>query len=166
MRFLPTESITYKTKLKEEEIFRRLSELIEPEKAFRFGIFGRGSTKPYEGRISSRKFDIKRIINYRNSFLPRINGIVEKDYDGINIKVKMRLHTFVIVFMCCWWGVAGFACIAFLKQSLGTSDFSPATLIPFCMLLFAYLLTMGAFKVESNKSKMDLQKIFEADIIE
>jgi hypothetical protein len=39
-------------------------------------------------------------------------------------------------------------------------------MIPFGMLIFAYALTMGAFKYESNKSKKDLQTIFEADIIE
>jgi hypothetical protein len=166
MKFLPTENITYKTKLKEEEIVGRLSDLIEPEKAFRFRIFSSGLTKPYEGQIKGGTFDIKRIIGYRNSFLPRINGIIEKDDDGIRIKVKMRLHIFIIVFLCFWCGVVGLACVAILTLSFGDSEFNPATFIPFGMLLFAYGLTMGAFKFESNKSKKDLQRIFEAEIIE
>jgi len=165
MKFLPTENITYKTKLKEEQIMGRLSDLIEPEKTFRFGIFSSGSTKSYEGQINAGTFDIKRIIGYRNSFLPRINGIIEKDYDGINIKVKMRLPVFVIVFLCFWCGGVGLACIVILTQSFGNSEFNPATLIPFGMLLFVYGLTMVAFKFESNKSKRDFQRIFEADII-
>lgn len=100
MKFLPTENITYKTRLKEDEIIRRLSDCIEPEKTFRFGIFSSGSTKSYEGKINGQTFNIKRIISYRNSFLPRINGVIERDFDGLTIKVKMRLHTFVIVFLC------------------------------------------------------------------
>lgn len=166
MKFLPIENITYKTKLKEAEIFGRLSDLIEPEKTFRLGFFSSGPTKPYEGRINGSTFDIRRIISYRNSFLPRINGIIEKDYDGINIKVKMRLHIVVIIFLCFWCGGVGLACIAVLTQFFGQSDFNPATLIPFGMLLFVYVLTMAAFKYESNKSKKDLQRIFEAEIIE
>jgi hypothetical protein len=34
------------------------------------------------------------------------------------------------------------------------------------MLIFVYALTMGGFKFESNKSKKDLQTMFEADIME
>jgi hypothetical protein len=38
-------------------------------------------------------------------------------------------------------------------------------LIPVGLLLFVYALTMGGFKFESNKSKKDLQELFEAEII-
>lgn len=166
MKYLPTESITYKTKLKEDEILKRLSELIEPEKTFRFGVFGSRSTKPYEGRITGTTFDIRRIINYRNSFLPKITGVIEKDYDGININVKMKLHTFVIVFLWFFCGGVGIACIAILTKAIRNAEISPAVLAPFVILLFTYGLTMGAFKFESNISKKDLQKVFEADIVE
>jgi hypothetical protein len=39
-------------------------------------------------------------------------------------------------------------------------------MIPFGMLIFAYVITMGGFKFESNKSKKDLQALLEAEIIE
>ena len=59
-----------------------------------------------------------------------------------------------------------YLCVVFLTQALNNSDSNPAVFIPFGMLLFVYLLTMGGFKFESNKSKKDLQTIFEAEIIE
>ncbi len=152
--------------MKAEEIIRRLSDNIEPEKTFRFSVFGSGSTKSYEGQINGQTFSIKRIIGYRNSFLPNINGNMERDFNGMIIKVKMRLHIAVLIFLCIWCGGVGLACIAFLTQALGNSEFSFAAIIPFGMLLFAYALTMGGFKYESNKSKKDLQAMFEADIIE
>lgn len=166
MKFLPTENITYKSRLNEEEIVKRLSDFIEPEKTFRFGVFSKSSTKSYEGQIYGSNFEIKRIIGYRNSFLPRINGSIEKNFDGTTIKVKMRLHILVIVFLCIWCGGVGIACIASLSLTFGIVKFDPMSLIPFGMLIFVYLLTMGGFKFESSKAKQDLQGIFEAEIIE
>lgn len=84
----------------------------------------------------------------------------------MKIKVKMRLPIFVIVFLCLWCGGVGFICIVLLTQNFGNLNFKLVTLIPIGMLLFAYLLTLGGFKFESNKSKKELQTIFEADIIE
>ena len=165
MKFLPTECFTYKTRLKESEIISRLSDHIEPEKTFRFGIFGSGSTKNYEGQINGQTFYIKRIISYRNSFLPRIYGIIERDLDGSIIKVKMKLHVVVKVFLCIWFGGVGLGCVAFLIQAFNKSAFDPMTLIPFGMLIFAYGLTMGGFKYESIKSNKFLQAIFEAETI-
>jgi hypothetical protein len=166
MKYLPTENITFKTELTEKEIINRLSDLIQPAKTFRFGIFSPSSSKSYEGLINGQTFDIKRIISYRNSFLPRINGIIERDVDGSRIKVKMRLHTFVTVFLCIWCGGAGFACVAFLSQAFRNSKFNPGALIPLGMLIFVYGLVMAGFKYESSKSKQYLRSIFEADVIE
>ncbi len=166
MKFLPTENIVYKTRLKEEEIIRRLSDYVEPEKIPGLDAFNSGSTKSYIGQINGQTFNIKRIISYRNSFLPSINGIIEKDIDGLRIKVKMRLHIFVIVLLCIWCGGVGLGILSFMTQAFSNSKLNPESIIPFGMLIFAYALTMGAFKYESTKSKKDLQKIFEADIIE
>ena len=166
MKFLPTENITYKTKLKENEIVDRLSNIIEPEKTFRFEIFGNSSTKLYEGKINNLTFDIKRIITYRNSFIPRISGVINHDFDGTTIKVKMRLHIFVIIFICIWSSGVGLGCLAVLTSLLADGTFHPATIIPFGMLIFMYVLTMGAFKYESNISKKGLQELFDAEIVE
>lgn len=163
MKYLPIENITYKTRLKEEEVLKRLADSIEPEK-IRFGLFDSSATKPYEGQIDGASFRIKRIIRYRNSFLPRISGTIVKDFDGTTINVKMKLHPLVMVFICFWCGSVGLAGITIMAISLRNASYEPASLIPFGMFIFAYGLTMGCFKYESNKSKSDLQTILEADI--
>ena len=166
MKYLPAENIVYKTKLKEREVINRLSNYIDEEKLIRFGLFGSSISKAYEGEISKESFDIKRIIGYRNSFLPRINGIIEKDFDGTVIKVKMRLHILVVVFLCIWCGGVGLAFFSFLYVSLNSNNLEGTALIPFGMLIFVYILTMGGFKYESRMSIKDLQTLFEAEIIE
>jgi len=165
MKYLPFENITYKTKLDSEEIVNKLIEVTEPKKTFRTkGIFGNGNHKPYEGSINGTSFTINRIIGYRNSFLPRINGIIERDSNGTKIKVKMRLHIFVIVFICIWFGGVGIGGIAVLASLFTNESFEPMALIPFGMLLFGYALVTGGFKVESIKSKKYLAQLFEAKI--
>ena len=155
---LPFENITYKTKLSSEETLNKLSEIIEPKKTFRMtGIFGSSNHKPYEGSIYRNTFNINRIISYRNSFLPRIHGKVEKDFNSTKINVKMRLHTGVIIFMFIWCGlVGGIGCLIAASTFLNSEHFEPAALIPFGMLIFAYAMTTGGFKYESAKSKKDL----------
>lgn len=163
MNFLPLEKITYKTRLNEEEIIKRLSEIVEPKRIIRLGILGNRSSKTYEGVINENEFEIQRIISYRNSFLPIIKGTIEKEFDGIAIHVKMRLNMFVFVFLCIWCGGVLLGALALLTQAFNNSKLGLFSLIPFGMLLFAYLLTMVAFKYESNKSKKDLQTLFEID---
>lgn len=166
MNYLPAEDIIFKSKLKYTELIQRLEDSIEPVKVFRFGLFNRPETKPYQGKIEGLSFNISRIINYRNSFLPRISGSIENTFDGSLIKVKMRLHVAVIVFLCIWGGIMGIVCTVFLTQSLGGTDFDPMILIPFGMLLVFYVVIMLAFKFESKQSKAYLQSLFEAQIIE
>lgn len=166
MKYLPAEYITYKTKLTATEVLQRLEDSIEPVKVLRLGLFNRSETKPYQGKVAGSTFNISRIITYRNSFLPMINGNIENTFDGSLIKVKMRLHVAVIVFLCIWCGIMGLVGIAFLSQSFGSKNFDPMILIPFGMLLFVYTMTMLAFKYESRQSKTDLQSLFEAEMME
>lgn len=167
MKFFPSEKITYKTKLKEDEIVNRLSQIMEPEKRIRLHLFQKGDSKSYEGKMVGRIFKMTRIIRYRNSFLPIINGTIIPDFDGTTIEVKMRLHPFVAVFIGIWMGGVFLACLLMLIEILRTfqtKGFQPMLLIPFGMLLFGYVLTMAGFTYESKKTKKDLQRIFEAEI--
>ena len=163
MKYLPFENITYKTQLDPEEILKRLSEITEPKKTIRMkGIFGNNDHKPYEGRISKNTFSINRIIDYRNSFLPTIKGIIEKDMKGTKVTVKMRLHEIAMVFMFIWFGIVGIASLFFLASMYNNQDFEPLILIPFGMLILGYVLVTGGFKYESVKSKKYLAQLFEA----
>tara|TARA_Y100001934_G_C11866151_1_gene546528 strand:+ start:24 stop:533 length:510 start_codon:yes stop_codon:yes gene_type:complete len=167
MKYLPFDNITYRTKLDLDEIQKRINEVIEPKKTFRMtGIFGSNNHKPYEGCVNGNSFSLTRIIGYRNSFLPRINGEIEKDFNGSKINVKMRLHVFVIVFMFIWLGGVGIGCLAVLATGFkfGSQSFEPMSLIPFGMLIFGYALVTGGFKYESIKSKKYLAQLFEAEI--
>jgi hypothetical protein len=165
MPWLPFENITYRTKLSPEEVLYRLEQVMQPSKPFHIiGLFRRSEAHQYEGSFNENSFNIIRLIAYRNSFLPRIKGVIKKDISGTLIEVNMRLHPFVLAFLCIWMGGVTLACLSILPTLFSGKDVGSTMFIPFAMLLFAYLLSTGAFKVESGKSKKDLAKLFDASI--
>ena len=100
MKYLPFEKYTYATSLNEEEVLRRISKNIEQEQTFRFSWGNR--EKLYEGGIKGNVFRMKRIIGYRNSFLPVLIATIESKGERSILKVKMRLIHFVLGFMIFW----------------------------------------------------------------
>lgn len=164
MKYLPAEDLTFQSKLKEAELLQRLKDNVEPVR-IRFWLFTRRETKPYQGKVVGSTFNISRIISYRNSFLPRISGSIENTFSGSLIRVKMKLHIAVIIFLCIWCGIMGTVGFVFLSPTFGSTDFDPMTLIPLGMLVVFYVVVMLAFKYESKISIADLQSLFEAEII-
>ncbi|WP_312287182.1 hypothetical protein [Chryseobacterium gleum] len=158
MKYLPFERITYRTNLSEQEVFTRLSGFVEPKK---FGL-GRNYTKDYEGSANNNGFEISRVIQYRNSFLPQINGKIQNENNGTQIQVTMSLHAFVLVFLLFWCSIAVgiFIMIGSTEKKMSVEFF-----MPLLMLLFVYILTMTGFKTESKKSKEYLRRSFEAEIV-
>lgn len=145
----PTENIVYITKLSHNEVITKLFE------SSRYEEFGEGYT--------NNTFNVKRCINYRNSFLPLIRGRFSESIDGTIVEVRMRPNMFTVIFMLIWFCGVLLGCI-FSLQAAMNDRFDVFFLIPFGMALFGIILYYGAFKYESLKSKKDLQQIFEAEI--
>lgn len=147
MTFLPFETIVIETSLTKEETISNLMKNIEPETTFRFQ--NKSDTKDFEGRLNGNEFEIKRIISYRNSFLPIIRGKIETFGTGTQITINMRLHVAVMIFMAVWFGFVGLFFIA----SLSSAGISETLLYPLGMLIFGYALTMGGYLFESYRTK-------------
>lgn len=161
MKYLPYEDITYKTNLSEQEVLTRLSGFVEPKK---FGL-GRNYIKEYEGSIDNNSFEISRVIQYRNSFLPQINGRIQNGNDGVKIQLTMSLHAFVSFFLIVWCSFALIFFIGVSIKAIREKEISVELFLPLCMLLFVYALTMVGFKSESKKSKEYFRRSFEAEIM-
>ena len=97
MIFLPYENITYYSSENSEQILVELRKRTEPRKLIRFGPnFGETHSFLFEGIVDKNTFDISPILNYRNSFLPQIQGIVENKLTGSIIRVKMKLNILML----------------------------------------------------------------------
>ncbi|MFN8283873.1 MAG: hypothetical protein U0U67_11705 [Chitinophagales bacterium] len=172
MKYFPYENYSVKTNLSVDQIVGRLHAVIETEEQPQFPFYKRKTAKPYYGVIDGNTFKITRIINYRNSFLPQITGTIEENYKDNSVHIKMKLHTFVIIFMLFWLGFVFTICTGIIYAMINHLDhdtekfnffnFFP-TLIPFGMLIFGYLLMTLPFKYESKKAKEFLNTVLEAD---
>ena len=58
----------------------------------------------YVGNVSETGFKIRRVISYRNSFLPVIGGSIMPRAYGSSVQVSMRMNWFTIMFMLIWMG--------------------------------------------------------------
>ena len=124
MNLVPVEKIKLATKLSKQEIYKRLEENIEQEKSFSFILQNSTYSKPYVGKVVADTFDIKRAIDYRNSFLPQIHGQLFEDFEGMKILIKMSLQPLVVAFMSFWCGIAFLGSIITSVQ-LFRKPFSP-----------------------------------------
>jgi hypothetical protein len=168
-KYLPFENHLFTTTLSTLEVLHRIKENIEPNQGFILASSKRRYSKPYTGQINGLTFSMTRNINYRNSFIPVITGQLITYSNQTEVKVKMRLNTFVLVFITFWLGTVGLVCLGEIitgllrfKQILFTG-FSPALIMPFIMFTFGYLLVILAFKAESKKSMKFLEELFNTE---
>ncbi len=162
-KLFPSENIVYKTPITIESALSKLSENVGTEKEFIAGYFKNTFGKQYVGKIFRNKFDIKRAIRNRNSFLPQIKGEVYDENYTTKIKIELALPKTVIIFMLIWLGGMFFGGILMLSV-LNSEKFGLFNILPFVMIAFGIFIPRIVFKNESKKSKNDLLRIFEAEI--
>ncbi len=162
---IPHEKLTINTSLHTTEALQKLQAVIEPKRTIRWGY---SKHKPYEGVIEGLHFTVSRILGYRNSFLPIIQGEIKPELNGCSIHISMSLHSWVKVFMVVWLGFVFLACLlslslffGFATQYGGQTPNPPVLiLIPFGMFVLGYGLMVGGFKYEVAKSKVFFSDLF------
>jgi hypothetical protein len=158
---LPYKQLVFESHLSRGAIIRRLRVEVA-NRRLGWGIFER-RTEKFEGEVSETGFKISRIIRYRNSFLPIVQGQFSPLIKGVRIEVRMRLHVAVLIFSILWLSFVGVSAVTVISQIISTGKFEGGMLIPLGMLLFYYLLVTIGFGIEANKASKLLRDIFEAD---
>ncbi|HAL82093.1 MAG TPA: hypothetical protein DCO83_07545 [Mucilaginibacter sp.] len=166
MKFLPYENFYIITRLRPDEAESRLQQEVSPGNGSFFNFFRSTFTTYFEGYAVNGRFEFKRNINYRNSFLPQIKGTIENGPGGSRVHVKMNMLVFVTIFMCFWLGATGLAAIALITRQFERGQLTAADFVVFIMFLFGYGLTMGSFKFESLKAKSYLVELLDGEIDE
>lgn len=153
MKLIPHDKFIIETFSAPEDVLQRINENTEPKK-----LFSLSSSKYFNGSVSGSGFEVSKNISYRNSFLPVVEGNVETSEKGSNVKITMRLNSFVFFFMCIWFFFVGIGCVAVVSNLDG---FSMHALIPFGMLVFGIVLVSGGFWFEASKQKVKLIELIK-----
>lgn len=155
MPLLPYERFIIETPLLPARAAQALADNVEPRRLLRFG---RGE-KAFEGEVADNGFSIQRVIGYRNSFLPRIQGTFERSPNGTRVSGTMKLHPLALAFMVVWMGAVAIAAFVILSASLVGHEFEPAALVPVGMFFFGWAMTSGAFTIEARIAQRRLAEI-------
>jgi hypothetical protein len=73
MWLLPYRSFTIESPLEPSAARARLNDAIQPTRWFRSSP----ATAPFEGVLDGTRFQLQRVIRYRNSFLPVVKGVLQ-----------------------------------------------------------------------------------------
>lgn len=133
--------------------------------AWKFTLWG-GQPETFLGRVDAYGFELRRNIRYRNSFLPQVRGEFEAAGAKTLIKLRLRLHPVVLIFMCIWMSGVGMALISTAYASIKLHRWNPVLWVPCAMFLFGYLLTMGGFLYERGRTLDALKQVLSAERIE
>jgi len=158
---LPYQKLVIEVPYSREELTRRLGREVTDRK--RGWGWSEKRAELFEGVVSDEGFQIKRIIDYRNSFLPVIQGRFYPHVKGVRVEITMRLHVAVLVFSVVWLNMVGIGVVGVATHILTTRSVDAVTLIPFGMLLFFYLMVTIGFGVEAKKASKLLNSLFEAE---
>ncbi|ESU20962.1 hypothetical protein FCR2A7T_07340 [Flavobacterium cauense R2A-7] len=164
MKILPIEKLTLVSNLSKSEVLEELSSNTRPTQSLSFGSPKVENAKLFHGTIYEDSFNIKRVIDYRNSFLPEVNGKVIEKTNGTEIEIELKPVSLVMAFMIIWLGGVSFAFITALIGAITGESPLQISLIPLGMLLIGFGMLKFGFSTETEKTKNNIIKILKAKV--
>jgi hypothetical protein len=158
MMLLPYRRFEVTSPLSAANAIERLRESVEPKRWMRVSR----DHRVFEGTIDGMQFDVRRIIHYRNSFIPLIRGRIEPAPSGSRLTGTMRIHPVVGAFMVLWLAIVVFIGVPILVGSLSDHWFNPVALVPLIMLAAGITLPFVGFSVEARKGLREMAAIVDA----
>lgn len=157
MTFLPYETVVLETTLPKEEVIARLTREIAPKS---FAFWKKSGDQAFRGSLNGNEFEITRIIGYRNSFLPLVNGHIQASENGTRIALQIRLPPSTLIALA----IFIFLALASFVGSILSSE-SSGHLQEVLLPLFLYGMTMGGYWFEAGRAKSLLRDITDGDIV-
>lgn len=163
MKLLPRDRFSIQTLQPLPVVIEKLEPHIEAPR-IRWGFSRKHAL--YTGTISSSGFTIRRIIHYRNSFLPRIQGQFEPSAQGTIVHITMGLHPLVIAFLLVWGSLWYTTAIPITLSGFMTGDvLLEMSVLALGAPLAAILIFWLAFWAEAKRSRRELTEIIQGQFL-
>lgn len=156
VKFLPYETIQLTIEDPVGTVRERLATQVEPFKLIRWGR----DHLPYMGQVLDARFEVRRIIHYRNSFLPQITGQFTPIESGTVVKMTFQLNPLVIAFLAVWCGLwfMGAVPLSWFAAITGETHWALALLLTVMPMVVLGAFSV-AFRYEVNRSCQELSDI-------
>ncbi len=161
MKIIPYEKTTLTTHLSKQEVIDLVQSNTEPLQIFRILPPKQGEHKTFQGTVHNNHFQIQRVIRYRNSFLPQIQGFIRENLGNTEIQLIFKLNIFARIFLIFWFTGIGLILAAMIYGALFLDTDPIFILAPLGFLLFAVLLMVFGFNPEKEKARKELMAILK-----
>ncbi|MGD1938936.1 MAG: hypothetical protein ACFCA4_15490 [Cyanophyceae cyanobacterium] len=158
IKILPSRRLELVVPASPTQVAQRLEGAIAPHPSGLAAL--RRVTKPFLGRSSDNGFEIRRRIDYRNSFIPIVTGQYAAIAQGTRITITMQIHPAVIVFVTLWSGIWFPVWTIFLLtpgEGLGELDRRFAV-FALAMPIVGWVIIHRVFESEANQAEEFLRK--------
>ena len=160
MKLFPSQEATLYSVLPKAEVLDRLQYNVQPEY---MGFTDKDyPAKRFEGHIEGDSFTLKRVVDYRNSFLPVIRGSLSELPRGTRVNLTLKPMRRIAIIMRLWFGAAVLVLIITIIASLTDGGSVIAVIIPLIMLAVGVALQHICFNTESERAIDELRSIVEA----
>ncbi len=162
MKWFFSFSMTAHFSEKPEVLLNRLEQQLDSPKYRAHGL-GSAQIHRYEGRIRSHNFKMMRIVNGKNSFVPRMKGSLHESGSGTELRASIRFHFIIRFFLFIWiLGMIG-AGIGIMLQEFKQQAGFLYGLIPISIGIASYLLIVQGFSKAANAAARDLDSMLKAE---
>jgi len=150
MNLLPSEQFVVETSATPTMVHDTLAGSIEPRR----WLPATADHKVFHGTLTPYGFEVRRVIDYQNSFLPVITGLIRATSAGSSVGIRMTLSPLVVLFGALWLGFVALTCVGVLIATVsGVVGLHPAQLVPFALLVLAPTFVWGNFRHEVKVTK-------------
>jgi hypothetical protein len=153
VKLVPYHRFEITSALKREDVLTAMASRVEKRKWFAARWPNSANDERFDGTMRASGFNVTRIMGYRNSFAPVIDGEVHDAGRFSRIVITMRPAYIVMV-------VLGFITLIFVTAFMALDGGS--SLSGFFLMALFYVIVLAGFWFEANKTEQTLRRIFQA----
>lgn len=153
VKLIPYHRFELTSAMSQTEALRAIASRIEERKWFRITAMGAANDERFSGTVTGNRFSITRIMGYRNSFAPVIEGEVSEGGSLSRVTVTMRPSIFVAIFLAFFFSI-------FFSIVLGAGG--EILWFGLAAPLLMYAGVLFGFWLEANKIEQTLRRILKA----